>query len=40
MQDKDWENLDKQMFNEIFKDSAVKRAGYDGLKRNITFLMP
>ena len=40
MRDTDWENLDKQAFDELFKDSAVKRAGYEGLRRNITFLMP
>ena len=35
---KEWENLDKDLFNELFKKSAVKRTGYEGLKRNIRFI--
>lgn len=35
----DWENLEKEKFDEIFEGSAVKRTGYKGLKRNIKFLM-
>jgi len=31
----DWESLDKPTFNILFKDSAVQRAGFKGLKRNI-----
>jgi len=34
----DWENLSQEQFSEIFKKSAVKRAKYHGLKRNISFL--
>lgn len=34
----DWEALDKDHFNELFKKSAVKRTGFDGLKRNIRFI--
>jgi epoxyqueuosine reductase len=34
----DWQNLSQGSFRSQFKDSAVKRAGYDGLKRNIRFL--
>lgn len=30
-----WEHLSEKKFNEIFHDSAVKRAGYSGLMRNI-----
>lgn len=34
----DWEGLDKATFNALFKRSAVKRAGYGGLRRNVEFL--
>jgi epoxyqueuosine reductase len=34
----DWYNLDKSRFNYLFKNSAVKRTGYDGLKRNMEFI--
>lgn len=34
----DWENLTKETFDELFFGSAVKRTGYEGLKRNIAFL--
>ncbi|WP_034888506.1 tRNA epoxyqueuosine(34) reductase QueG [Gillisia sp. Hel_I_29] len=35
---KDWEELTKETFNEIFKKSAVKRTKFEGLRRNIDFL--
>lgn len=38
MNNKDWQNIEKPLFNELFKKSAVKRAGFNGLKRNIDFL--
>ncbi len=34
----DWENMERPLFNELFKNSAVKRAGFNGLKRNLKFL--
>jgi epoxyqueuosine reductase len=34
----EWEELTKERFSEIFKNSPVKRTGYTGLKRNIKFL--
>jgi len=34
----DWEELDSPTFNVLFKRSAVKRAGFNGLKRNVKFL--
>ena len=40
MRKKDWKALDKATFDALFHKSAVKRAGYEGLKRNITFLEP
>jgi len=33
-----WEDLEEETFNDIFEGSAVKRTGYKGLKRNISFL--
>ncbi len=35
MRKSDWENLTEESFSRIFKDSAVKRAKFSGLKRNI-----
>ncbi|MGA8853275.1 MAG: tRNA epoxyqueuosine(34) reductase QueG [Christiangramia sp.] len=35
---KDWEEITRETFNEIFRKSAVKRTKYEGLKRNIRFL--
>ena len=34
----DWENMERPVFNELFKNSAVKRTGYKGLQRNLKFL--
>lgn len=38
MSAKDWEELKKEQFQEVFRKSAVKRTKYDGLVRNIKFL--
>lgn len=38
MKKTDWMNLQKNDFNSLFKNSAVKRTGFKGLKRNISFL--
>ena len=35
MQNKDWESLDEDTFNELFKGTAVERTGYASLRRNI-----
>ncbi len=35
---KDWEEITEEVFQKIFKDSAVKRTKFAGLKRNINFL--
>lgn len=35
----DWKDLTHEVFNELFKNSAVKRTKFDGLKRNIDFLL-
>ena len=34
----DWEDISEDIFRELFKNSAVKRAKYTGLVRNIKFL--
>lgn len=34
----DWQNLEKETFQNLFKNSAVKRTKFSGLKRNIAFL--
>ena len=38
MEKKDWEELTEETFEIIFKNSAVKRTKYKGLKRNISFI--
>jgi epoxyqueuosine reductase len=34
----EWDNMDKPLFNELFRNSAVKRTKFEGLKRNLKFL--
>jgi epoxyqueuosine reductase len=34
----DWENLTGETFERIFRPSPLRRAGYEGLKKNIRFL--
>ena len=34
----EWENMDKPLFNTLFRNSAVKRTRFEGLKRNVNFL--
>ena len=38
MRENDWKTLSEADFNALFKHSAMQRAGYEGLKRNIEFL--
>jgi len=38
MKENDWKNLTEIEFEALFKHSAVQRAGYEGLKRNIDFI--
>lgn len=38
MKKQDWEELTEETFRRVFKDSAVKRTKFAGLKRNIEFL--
>ena len=35
---KDWEEITEDTFKKVFKNSAVKRTKFEGLKRNIDFL--
>lgn len=35
---KDWEEMTETTFETIFKNSAIKRTRYEGLKRNLSFL--
>ncbi len=34
----EWNEMDKSTFNELFRNSAVKRTRFEGLKRNLRFL--
>lgn len=36
----EWENLNRPLFNELFRNSAVKRTGFKGLQRNLKFIRP
>ena len=38
MTKKEWEEMTQEVFQKTFKDSAVKRTGFKGLKRNMDFL--
>jgi epoxyqueuosine reductase len=38
LQKQDWEELTEEVFRKLFRKSAVKRAKYKGLQRNIRFL--
>jgi len=33
-----WDNLTEDEFDELFRDSAVQRTGFEGLRRNIAFV--
>lgn len=39
LQRREWEDISEELFRELFRGSAVKRTGYRGLKRNISFLL-
>ena len=38
MTKQDWEEITKDTFNKVFKNSAVKRTKFEGLERNVKFL--
>ena len=37
MSKKQWEDLTKEVFDKVFKESPIKRTGYSGIKRNLNF---
>lgn len=37
---RDWEEITEDVFREVFRHSAVKRAKFSGLERNLRFLKP
>jgi len=39
MKNSEWKELTKEVFQTVFKKSAVKRTKFEGLKRNIDFLL-
>jgi epoxyqueuosine reductase len=40
MTDRDWQEMTEEVFQKVFKKSAVKRTKFDGLKRNVRFIKP
>ena len=38
MTKKDWQEITQEVFDTLFKDSAVQRTKFKGLTRNIKFL--
>ena len=40
MDRREWMEMTKEVFNEVFRGSAVKRTRFKGLKRNLRFLEP
>ena len=36
---REWYSMDEEKFNTMFRDSAVKRAEYQGIRRNLEFLI-
>ncbi|MBL4754424.1 MAG: tRNA epoxyqueuosine(34) reductase QueG [Flavobacteriales bacterium] len=38
MSDKDWLEMTEEVFKKSFKNSPLARTGYDGIKRNVSFL--
>ena len=34
----EWEEITEEVFREVFRDSPLKRTGYEGLKRNLDFI--
>jgi len=38
MDKQEWKEITEDIFKKVFKDSALKRAGFKGLKRNINFI--
>ncbi|HWY98373.1 MAG TPA: tRNA epoxyqueuosine(34) reductase QueG, partial [Bacteroidia bacterium] len=39
MNKKDWEEITEEIFEKTFSGSPLQRAGYEGIKRNIAFII-
>ena len=39
MNQNDWEEITEDVFKKVFHDSPLQRAGFDGVKRNIEFVL-
>ena len=40
MSERDWHEMTEEVFAKLFKNSAVKRTKYEGLRRNLRYLRP
>lgn len=40
LQSDEWHDMDRARFDKLFGHSAVRRAGFEGLKRNLAFIHP
>lgn len=40
MTESDWKEMTEEVFHRLFENSPVQRTGYEGLRRNIRFVMP
>ncbi len=40
MNQKDWEEITEEVFEKVFSDSPMKRAGFNGIKKNLEFILP
>ena len=38
MKERDWEEITQEVFNKIFIDSPLQRTGFEGIKRNLSFI--
>lgn len=40
MNQKDWEEITEDIFEKVFSDSPLQRAGFEGIKKNLEFISP
>jgi epoxyqueuosine reductase len=40
MTKREWEEITEEVFERVFRQSALKRTGYKGLQRNLRMLKP
>ena len=38
MKERDWEEITQEVFNKIFIDSPLQRTGFEGIKKNLSFI--